>query len=92
MRILGFLTVIIWGGLTWLGVGILFSVRNQHGHGYLNSHQLTYYAFLPLALTLVALGAYGLAHYTRFKRSAAAVHIVLLVCVLPFLLMYGRGI
>ena len=91
MRIVGFLTVIIWGGLTWVGAGLLFAVRNQHGPGYPNRGQLSFYMFLPLALTLVALGAYAVAHFTRFKRSAAAVQVLLLACVLPFLLMYARG-
>jgi hypothetical protein len=90
MRIVGFLTVIIWGGLTLVGVGLLFTARTQHGQ-YLSGHQVAYYVLLPLALTLVALGAYGLAHYTRFKCTAAALHVALLVCVLPFLVMYGRA-
>ena len=91
MRILGFLTVIIWGGLTWLGVALQFAARNQHGPGYPTGTQLSLYVFLPLALPLVGLAAYGLAYYTRFKRTGVAVTVVLLACVLPYLLLYARG-
>jgi hypothetical protein len=91
LRILGFPTMIIWGGLTWVGVGLQFTVRNEYGAGHPTRGQLIMYVLLPLALTFLALAAYAVAHFTRFKRAAAAVHIALLACVLPFMMIYARG-
>lgn len=81
----------VWGGLAVVGVKIIMGARNQGIHGFPNQGQISYYIFLPVALTFLAIAAYLLAHRGRFIRSAFIVQLGVLLFVLPYMLFFTGG-
>ena len=44
------LNTLVWGGLVWIGVGLMQGVAERHVPGYPNNGQIAYYVVTPLVV------------------------------------------
>lgn len=92
MRVLVAINVLVWGGLTWMGAGLLRNVAAQHIDGFPSGGQLIYYLYIPVVLLLLSLIGLAVSRYTRFRRTALVLEIALLAYFVPFILPYTGGV
>jgi hypothetical protein len=50
------LNILVWGGLSWMGAGLLEGAASQDLAGYPNAGQIIYYLTLPLLILALSLG------------------------------------
>ncbi len=95
--VLGRLNLIVWGGLTLLGLDGMQSVREQHIPGYPASGQIAYYVLAPALLTTAAIVIPLLGR--SFKDPTGDIRgmgkfflLMSLLLLLPYLLLYSGGV
>ena len=92
MRTLTVINIVVWCGLTWIGIDLTDGVRNQQVVGYPNAGQIAYYIRLPIVLSVFAVAAHVISRFTCFERTALILQVLILIAVLPFLFGYGGGV
>jgi len=90
MRVLSAVNVLLWGLLIWLGVEGIKGVESQHVAGYPNDGQLSYYVRFPILMAAVAVALFAFGRFTRFRRTALGLQILVTVT-LPFYLFAYTG-
>ncbi len=81
------LNVIVWGWLTWIGVGLIHGVVAQHVHGYPTKGQAIYYIFIPLGVLALSLSgaALAMAGWRKFGEGMLITTLIFLpIYILPY--------
>ena len=91
--ILAALSVVLWGGLIWLGWIGIQGVVHQHVPGYPASGQVLYYIQVPAAALIICI----MAAVVCFVWPAAVwagrlILILMLLALFPFMLVYTGGV
>ena len=83
---------LLWGGLAWIGRGLLNGVERQQVAGYPSRAQFIYYLTFPLVMAACAVALYACARFTRLGSAAIFSQVLVFLVLLPFLLFYGGGV
>jgi hypothetical protein len=86
------LNILVWGGLSWIGWGLIRSVEARHAAGYPNLGQIEYYLVLPLLMLSVSLVPGAFLGQTRWSSLATIWCSLTLIAVVPYLLPYSGGV
>jgi hypothetical protein len=90
--ILPALNGLAWGGLSWLGWGVMQGVFAQHVAGYPNAGQIFSYVVIPLMMVSVALVPAAFLSQTRWSFWGNVWSALALVLLLPYLFTYTGGV
>ena len=86
------INVLLWGGLAWMGWGLLRGVEDRHVAGYPNRGQFIYYLHFPIAMAACALALYAVARFTRFRVPALLTQALVFLFLFLFMLAYTGGV
>ena len=86
------LNILVWGGLSWIGWGLIRSVEARHAAGYPNLGQIECYLVLPLLMLSVSLVPGAFLDQTRWSALATIWCSFTLIAVVPYLLPYSGGV
>ena len=86
------LNILVWGGLSWMGWGLIRSADARHAAGHPTLGQIEYYLVIPLLMLSLSLVPAAFLGQTRWSSLANIWYGFTLVAVLPYLLPYSGGV
>jgi hypothetical protein len=92
-HIIALIAATLWVFALYAGLNGLDLVRAQHIPGWPSAGQIRYYVYIPAALLLLMVSAWGIAVLWRSIKVPVVIFILLTLLVLPvYLLAYTGGI